>query len=119
MRFTKEDELIAEFMGGIKTKQDSRFGGIHGFMFTWLTHPNPWKTITDDTHFVTEAQYKTSWDWLMKVVKKITELEEPPKESSGWYAYFSIENTLFDVDIDRTYETVVEYIKWYNNGKEV
>jgi len=85
----ENNKIIAEFMG-------------------WIDPNDP----NDETH---ESKFHYSWDWLMPVVKKIMEQDEPPKESSGWYAYHRISNELELVDINLTYEQVLEYIKYDSN----
>jgi len=68
----------------------------------------------DRTHIF---KYDSDWNLLMPVIKKIMEMDEPPKESKGWYAYCSIESHLSLVEVDRTYREVLEYINWYNKNK--
>lgn len=68
---------------------------------------------------IDKLKYHKSWDWLMPVVKKISEFKDIQKykESEGWLAYYSLETGLFEVDIERVYKTVVEFINWYNENK--
>lgn len=79
--------------------------------------------------------YDTSWDWLMPVIEKITEIDITP--APNWSGYrieivprgyvkisgfpmhpsittnVSIEGSL----INAVYKAVVEFIKWYNENK--
>lgn len=75
-----------------------------------------------------ELQYHTSWDWLMPVVEKIEDIEckETSTDLVGYHLYdieirqnvttihgTNIEETVGD-KLFNTYQTVVEFIKWYN-----
>jgi hypothetical protein len=66
-------------------------------------------------HEFEKTKYKSSWNWLMPVVKKIINLPDAEKESEGWYAKGSIETFICIVDIDKVYENVIKYIEWYNS----
>jgi hypothetical protein len=67
--------------------------------------------------------YHLSWDWLMPVLKKIDEVdidvernnEEELNENENIIG--DITNGLVSIDIDITFEAVVEFIKWYNENK--
>ena len=58
-----------------------------------------------------EYKYHTSWDWLMPVVNKCynSNMQHPNDD---------ITQGLIDVDIDSTYQAVVNFIKEYNDGKD-
>jgi hypothetical protein len=111
MKTTENNKLIAEFMGA-----ESVVGVEYGIILT-----NPTRKETT----LSSLAYHTSWDWLMPVVEKI--------ESLG-FEFFIVENrskvkhnTDHSIDvlcyleggskIDITYQTVVEFIKWYNQNK--
>ncbi len=53
-----------------------------------------------------DLRYKTSWDCLMPVMRKIHKLK--PKND------FFIHITILNAKIDVVYKAVVEFIKWYN-----
>lgn len=60
--------------------------------------------------------YHNSWDWLIPVIDKITDMDEYSShyrpEMSSMFSDGSIQiNTKF---IENTYEQVVEFINWYN-----
>jgi hypothetical protein len=94
----KKNKLIAEFMG--------------------CTHP--FNDLTDATLYnvshgtfeLSDLRYDTSWDWLMPVVAKCTELnnDEFDNQSIAWAL---LSNSIIDV-----YDQVVEFIKEYNDGKD-
>jgi len=55
-------------------------------------------------------RYHKSWDWLMPVIEKITELCEEPQELD------ELKHALLCVDIKSVYFIVVEFIKEYNQN---
>jgi hypothetical protein len=67
---------------------------------------------------VSHVKYHFSWDWLMPVYIKIA------KEEKLWGDYeesIIIFNIMYDrlgdaEGIDKVYESVVEFIKWYNQN---
>jgi|SRR6478609_6864985 len=60
---------------------------------------------------VDEYKYHSSWDWLMPVVEKIWQLQNS-EYSKEWedFCRLKIHET-----IQKVYQAVVEFIKWYNN----
>ena len=80
----KDNKLIAEFMGVDYVDID-----------TYLENNK-------------ELQYHTSWDWLMPVVQKCFDIQEP---SEGQH-YF-INESLLTIDIEVVYDRVVNFIKGY------
>ncbi len=76
----KDNEIIAEFM-------DLKSNGMSIFKES-------------------EYKYHKSWDWLMPVVQKCFDTQEP---SEGQH-YF-INESLLTMDIEVVYDRVVEFIK--------
>jgi len=107
---TKENNLsnrlIAEFMG-YPTKN------------FWWHHPTPEipnglpMSLTEDI-----CKFHSSWDWLIVVINKIYDMDiyfEYKNETCSPFSEGGIEiNTK---SIERTWESVVEFIKWYNENK--
>ena len=104
----EDNKLIAEFMGAIGTPK---------------YNPTEWDIYitgcldvdSDDEnakHFYTpeEMKYHTSWDWLMPVIQRITDVISPFDEQDE--QLFS--QTLLYKRIDDVYKLVVEFIKEYN-----
>jgi len=60
-----------------------------------------------------ELKYHLSWDWLMPVVERIT-IGEAELSQEGSFKLGKVYNKLTDVDLNGVYNTVVEFIKWYN-----
>lgn len=131
MDYTETNKLIAEFMGAKLS------GGDETFDFLGIQPSNEFFQFWH----VTQLKYHTSWDWLMPVVEKIEKERHVIKQES-----FSVEYW-WDVKIERnfciikpdyamvlalgvpahfssyngkligTYETVVQFINWYNSNK--
>jgi len=88
------NKLIAEFMG-IDSFKDSLASLHQG-------------KINVDVDVYEQAQYNTSWDWLMPVVKKC---RQDNRLEYFDFVYYAIEMC----DINVTYKAVVEFIKNQNN----
>jgi hypothetical protein len=70
--------------------------------------------------------YHKSWDWLMPVFKKIGDymfsFEWDSKEHEKFDEIFPdtiVLHEIFDGDIESIFLRVVEFIKWYNQNKEI
>lgn len=108
----KDNKLIAEFMGYHYVAETT---STHDYFMVKGRYIRPYGIIFD-----------TDWNWLMKVVEKI--------ENFG-FEFFIVESrckiahntdhsieTIVDFEIigtkiQATYKAVVEFIKWYNNGR--
>jgi hypothetical protein len=101
MNITVENnKLIAEFMG---LEYESLIAMQKSELYD-LGHRNT------DTIKKFYRLYHNSWDWLMPVVEKIINLKE---------VYAQERQRVFSCispDISKTYTTVVEFIKWYNQN---
>jgi hypothetical protein len=121
MNTTENNKLIAEFMGlhkfGNKKTSDTYHHDIPDYRLLDKGLVNPAHHYTPD-----QMKYHSSWDWLMPVVEKIEDIG---------FEFFIVENrskvchnTDKSIDVlsyleggnklDITYQTVVEFIKWYN-----
>lgn len=58
--------------------------------------------------------YHKSWDWLMPVVEKINFLDHLNLWDKHNIDKFNLTESIANVDIERTYELIVEFIEWYN-----
>ena len=56
-----------------------------------------------------DLQYHTSWDWLMPVVQKCFDAQEPTEGQ-----HYFINESLLTMDIEVVYDRVVEFIKEHN-----
>lgn len=79
--------------------------------------------------FMEEYPYGTnnyahlSWDLLMPVIKKISGMNyylEDHELNRRWYEKFqAIRNSLVSIDIERTFDNIIDFIHWYNENKHL
>ena len=91
----ENNTLIAEFMGGQRVLPDED-------VYNMPTHNNL-------CYGVNELQYDTSWDWLMPVVQKCFDTQQPEEGQ-----HYFINESLLTMDIEVVYDRVVEFIKEHN-----
>lgn len=123
MKTLEGNKLIAEFMGGKHIPATGR--SIEVFEFNDQNLRGTFTVNENDSGYLTPLSYDKSWDWLMPVVEKI--------ENLG-FEFFIVENrckvkhnTDKSIEVlsyleggtklEITYQTVVEFIKWYNENK--
>jgi hypothetical protein len=99
-----DNKLIAEFMGVNPT--------ILGDEITYEMYGaiDCIEDGVDEQHFFLEEQllFHTSWDWLMPVVQKCYKIDDEE-------GFDNLVDAVSTLDIDGTYNAVVEFIKTYNN----
>jgi hypothetical protein len=98
---TENNKIIADFM--VREYEDNRIV----FRTDEVTGQNPsgkvWK----------EVDYHYNWNSLMEVVEKCYEYGELGNDERQ-----AIEESLIGIiNIETTYEAVLEFIRWYNNQK--
>lgn len=137
MNYTKNNQLIAEFMGWSYIDETYEIGSkpfkawetpytqekwvISGISEGW----EPVNTFTTE-----ELLFHTSWDWLMPVVEKIESIEEGKYQidilQEGCRACVQcqtfIDNTVSKMPegstkLESAYKTVIDFINWYNENK--
>ena len=98
----ENNKLIAEFMG--LDTEVFKSGKVNYYYYDKVSK----QEIFLEAH---ELSYNVSWDWLMPVVNKCynSNMQHPNDD---------ITQGLIDVDIDSTYQAVVNFIKEYNDGKD-
>ena len=90
----EDNKLIAEFM-----QKGSEGFGLYDF---------------DGCHYrLDELEFETSWDWLMPVVQKCFDTQQPEEGQ-----HYFINESLLTMKIEVVYDRVVEFIKTYNNGRQ-
>tara|TARA_R100000773_G_scaffold6729_3_gene6924 strand:- start:397 stop:690 length:294 start_codon:yes stop_codon:yes gene_type:complete len=94
----EDNKLIAEFIGYIY--EDDRF-----FM-----EDSKGVRVYENLHH--ELKYDSSWDWLMPVIEKIMDISFFNGDPEDFY---KLRDSI--PDINETHESVVNFIKDYNNGK--
>lgn len=117
--FTNRNKLIAEFMGmqlGHPDKNETRW-------------ENDWfeKLIVDGNEFEsgarhTHLQFHSSWDWLLPVVNKCTQIgyrdQDFDSEIYGtWEGLFDDASMFLGNHIEEVYWSVVHFIEWYAEYK--
>ena len=63
-------------------------------------------------------KYHTSWDWLMPVVEKISQIEDDDFDMQIYNRYEYITKLPITGSRELIYKAVVEFIKWYNKKEE-
>jgi hypothetical protein len=120
------NRLIAEFMGMPITNVDVEYDTL------WVsTDLHNGGAIVEETN----ACFHHSWDWLMPCVEKIAAIPKiETVKPNYWYGYeissghcwFYRENALYDkkeisntersTTIEATWQSVIGFIKWYNDN---
>ena len=93
----KTNKLIAEFMG-LDSFKDSLASLHQG-------------KINVDVDVYEQAQYHTSWDWLMPVIEKCLVGEAEQSEEISNTTIKNIYEGICNQDISFAYKSVVEFIK--------
>lgn len=114
---TTDNKLIAEFM-----EIDKQILSI-GNSYSWSD--SPFYFITEDSKdkvmngIAKYSKYRTSWDWIMPVIKKIREIVNVELCIDDYYLHEGLRQRLnpFDYDIDSIYKGAIEFIKWHNDNK--
>lgn len=97
------NKLIAEFMG-IESFKDSLASLHQG-------------KINVDVDVYEQAQYHTSWDWLMPVVLKCKESVDYCSDDNALKYHHIEDEMLSQLSIEDTYQAVVKFIKIYNDER--
>ena len=120
MNIETNNKLIAEFMGGIYKKNPATLKNYDDR----ITINDVSYKFNSDGITKNYLQYYSSWDWLMPVVKKIINLSNDfvkklKNEDFQKYTYLmqEIDNSMTNPIIEKVYEAVVEFIKWYGKNK--
>jgi hypothetical protein len=102
----QSNEIIASFMELRKEISDK-------YTFPrWFVKVNDGRRLGEFVGYTHQLQYHSSWDWLMPVVKKIRPLWRLSQSEEA----ASIMAHMFDSDIDKVYECVVEFIRKQNDA---
>ena len=94
MKTTENDRLIAEFMG---------MEECDGSYYKKIYNSGDWIPQT-------ELEFHTSWDWLMPVVQKCYKIDDEE-------GFDNLVDAVSTLDIDGTYNAVVDFINEYNINK--
>lgn len=91
-----DNKLIAEFMGWTPCDPND------STMYT-----NPTNGALHSSH--SDMRFHTSWDWLMPVVQKCFDTQQPEEGQ-----HYFINESLLTMKIEVVYDRVVEFIKEVN-----
>ena len=89
MNTIENNKLIADFMG-------------QGAQLHLVEHPQTGEYV--------DAEYHTSWDWLMPVVEKIGTV-------MPYNRHLDIDKLDIFTEFHIVYSAVIEFIEWYNENK--
>lgn len=110
METTPNNKLIAEFMGATQNKEMEY--EMYGIIQTIKDEPT-----SKHFFFENEMLFDTDWNWLMEVVGKIENLGYDVTINYNICTITNGENE-FQNEVGQkiyaTYQTVIEFIKWYN-----
>ena len=111
----QKNRLILEFMD-IKPKFNTLTGSYQYSNQPYFSINS--KTYEEAMQGTAEyVKYNTSWDWLIPVIECCchTLVEETKK---GEQLYKNIDTCLLRLDLEATYNAVIEYIEFYNTLKK-
>lgn len=119
---SNNNKLIAEFMGWKKVFGKYEIPYFKRFISSKLKTANQFTTE--------EMLFNTSWDWIMPVLEKISEIKfinirvdlSPNVKDCLIEAKFKEENKLFYCveknTLESFYKTIIKFLIWYNKIKE-
>jgi hypothetical protein len=101
----ENNKLIAEFMGLVKSSYRNMY---------WTEKAKEGFGEGELANLL----YHTSWDWLMPVVEKISQMEDDNFDMQIYARYEYVTKLPITVSREVIYKAVVEFIKWYSENKE-
>ena len=108
-----KNRLILEFMD-IKPKFNTLTGSYQYSNQPYFSINS--KTYEEAMQGTAEyVKYSTSWDWLIPVIEYC--VLGPVEGTKGEELYKNIDAALLNLDLQGTYNAVVEYIEYYNTLK--
>lgn len=95
MNSIESNKLMATFLGWQYTEEtETQFALFH---------------VGENTYTIGTLKFNSDWNWLIEVVKKITDMGIFVKyDNSKFYKCIS------KFEIKTTYNACIEFIKWYN-----
>lgn len=107
-----DNELIAEFMGGITFDKNG--------ICTDTKQKYSWRPGCYDILRIGHLQYHNSWDWLMPVVKKICRHNSFDEyvETVSQQIEITLDDMTIFANIEMVVKGVIDFIKWYNQTKK-
>ncbi len=108
-KIAEGNKLIAEFMGKTPNPNDGgRTWANETLEVDGSIYGDEWETL----------KYHKSWDWLMPVIEKCCGLILVLDSVMTYITKTGIiKRELIRLNIERTWQAVVEFIQWYNEQK--
>lgn len=114
MTTQESNKLIAEFMDlpSIRAHEKGKEN-----LYSWINE------ISGETILVAPSKmnFERSWDWLMPVVEKCYQEnmnENLSSERKREDFDMLINDAILTINIEEVYDTVVQFIQWYNENKK-
>lgn len=100
----EDDKLIAAF---------DELGINENKLYLWMDVYNNW-----DTYSLDELRYRTDWNWIIPVAKKIM---NTPHSLDARELVKDVKQSVLTFDRDKVYNACVAFLKWLedNGGKAV
>jgi hypothetical protein len=124
----ENNKLIAEFMGCIIKDENGNLP-TESSQHKLFVEEEWDKLNVCSPYSPNGVEYHTSWEWLIPVVEKIESLnvvcfEKNLQEEGDYQCLFTKGNDIFichyaDTSKEATYKAVVEFIKWYNETRNI
>lgn len=114
------NKLIAEFMGLLNIRDarpELRYNYDIWQLGVFIEGMGHKRSPIDPSYaMVDKLLYNDSWDWLIPVIDKISDCPPNSKEHYYWNEV-DLDIRIFRASKDETYNSILEYIKWYNANK--
>lgn len=117
----KDDILICKFMKYTGVRYQSERG-----LQKFYSIPDPKDNRMYLGFFEDDLPFSKSWDFLVPIIKKCNKIQPREYVKNGFDVHIidEIMESLFEFDINKVYDKVVNhikirnnYVKFYNNGK--
>lgn len=108
--------LIALFMGATKDGREYKIPSIRIPYQGYEKYGDcePCLKFTDTCNDY-EMKYHESWDWIMPVIDKISEVCSKDHSAEHYYWNTTTDIRIFREPIDVVFTEVAKFIEWYNN----
>ena len=104
--------LIIDYMGYTLVNDEFIYPLEMRWLYTPYTVHEMETGIYEFTDYISDTNFDTSFDWLMPVVRKIL---YGSYSLEGVKLMKDVQNSLITCDINKTYNSVIKFIQWYNN----
>lgn len=117
---TNGNKLIAEFMGCKIVSNDFIFPDEMKHLYAPSNLYEMEDGIYNFSCDVSEIKYHSSWDWLMPVVEKVSNIVGfkgmDECNETEWYILKRLFDLRISANITSVWIAVIEFIKWYNEN---